>query len=104
MQSIKKITPKELSTGLKGYYAHGDNMTFGYVEILKGSGIAMHRHIHEQITYIIEGELEMTIGGEVFLLSAGMYHIIPSDTPHSAIAKTNCKLIDVFNPVREDYK
>jgi quercetin dioxygenase-like cupin family protein len=33
-----------------------------------------------------------------------MYHVIPSNTPHSAIAKADCKAIDVFSPVREDYK
>jgi len=48
--------------------------------------------------------LDMIIGGEPYSLTAGMYHIIPSNTPHSAIAKMDCKVIDVFSPVREDYK
>lgn len=79
-------------------------MTFGYVELKAGSSIPTHQHIHEQITYIIEGELDMVIEGQPCLLKAGMYHVIPSATPHSAIAKTACKLIDAFNPAREDYK
>jgi hypothetical protein len=33
-----------------------------------------------------------------------MYHIIPSDTPHSAVALTDCKVIDTFSPTRDDYK
>jgi len=64
----------------------------------------LHQHIHEQITYIIEGQLDMVIDGQPCLLTAGMYHVIPSNTPHSAIARTNCKVIDAFSPVREDYK
>jgi quercetin dioxygenase-like cupin family protein len=104
MQQIKNIKPKELVPGITGYYAHGSSMTFGYVELEKGSQVPMHQHIHEQITYIIEGELEMVIGGEQCLLTAGMFHIIPSNTPHSAIAKTDCKIIDAFSPVREEYK
>ena len=63
-----------------------------------------HRHINEQITYIIEGQLDMTIGGKFCPLTAGMYYVIPSNVPHSAFAKTHCKVIDVFHPVREDYK
>ena len=63
-----------------------------------------HQHVHEQITYIIEGQLDMAIGGERCSLKAGMYHVIPSNTNHSAIAKTDCKVIDVFSPVREDYR
>ncbi|MEQ1677019.1 MAG: cupin domain-containing protein [Chitinophagaceae bacterium] len=104
MQSLKDITPKELAPGLTGYYVHGTSMTLGLVEVKAGSNLPQHHHPHEQITYIVEGELDMIIGGEPCLLTAGMYHVIPSNVPHSAVAKTDCKVIDVFNPVREDYK
>jgi quercetin dioxygenase-like cupin family protein len=104
MSLIKNIKPKELVPRITGYYAHGDRMTFGYVELKSGSSVPMHQHVHEQITYIIEGELDMTIGGEQCLLKTGMYHVIPSDTPHSAIAITDCKVIDAFCPAREEYK
>ena len=104
MQLIKNISPKEFSAGITGYYAHGSSMTLGYVEIKAGSNLAEHHHVHEQITFIIEGQLDMMIGGKPYSLTAGMYHVIPPNTPHSAIAKTDCKAIDVFHPVREDYK
>jgi quercetin dioxygenase-like cupin family protein len=104
MPSIKNIHPKELVPGITGYYAHGNSMSFGCVELEAGSIVPMHIHVHEQITYIIEGELDMVIGGEDCALRAGMYYVIPSNTPHSAIAKTACKVIDAFSPVREDYR
>jgi len=104
MDLIKNIKPKELVPGITGYYAHGDKATFGYLELKKGSSVPMHHHIHEQITYIIEGQLDMVIDGVAFSLTDGMYHVISSDLPHSAIAITDCKVIDVFGPVREDYK
>jgi quercetin dioxygenase-like cupin family protein len=104
MQPIKDLPPKLLAPGLTGYYVHGKNMTLGMVEIKKGSILPQHYHVHEQITYIIEGQLDMTIDGKACSLKAGMYHVIPSNAPHSAIAITDCKLIDVFNPVREDYR
>ena len=103
MQHIKNIIPKELMAGITGYYAHGSNMTFGYIEIKKGTKMAEHNHMHEQITYIIEGQLDMVIGGKPCSLTAGMYYIIPSNVPHGAFAVTDCKVIDVFNPTREDY-
>jgi len=104
MEHIKNIIPKKLVVGITGYYAHGSSMTLGYVEIKAGSNLPEHHHVHEQITYIIEGHLDMVIGGKPYSLTAGMYHVIPSGTPHSAIAVADCKAIDVFNPVREDYK
>lgn len=104
MQSIKDIKPKELVAGISGHYAHGAALTLGYVEIKEGAILPEHYHPHEQITFIMEGQLDMTIGGKFIPLTAGMYYVIPSNVPHSAIAKTDCKAIDVFNPVREDYK
>jgi quercetin dioxygenase-like cupin family protein len=104
MDSIKDTKPKELVPGITGYYAHGEKHTLGLVELKKGSSVPLHHHIHEQITFILEGELYMNIGGEQYLLKAGMFHIIPSEIPHSAVAITDCKLIDTFSPVREDYK
>jgi quercetin dioxygenase-like cupin family protein len=104
MELIKNIKARELMPGINGYYAHGESMTFGYVELKAGSSVPLHQHIHEQITYIIEGELDMVIGGQVCLLTGGMVHVIPSQTLHSAIARTDCKVIDVFSPVREEYK
>ena len=104
MQTIKDINPKELAPGITGYYAHGDRMTFGYVELEKGSSVRMHNHNNEQITYIIDGQLDMVIGGVEYSLTAGMYHVIPANVHHSAVAVTDCKLIDAFAPVREDYR
>ena len=104
MDSIKNIKPKDLAPGITGHYAHGDKLTFGFVELKKGSSVPLHHHINEQITYMIEGELDMMIGGVAYTLTNGMYHVIPSDVVHSAVAITDCKLIDVFGPVREEYK
>lgn len=104
MQQLKNIPPKELAPGLTGYYAHGTNMTFGLVEIKAGSNLPMHSHPHEQITYILEGQLDMIINGKECKLTAGMYYVIPSNVLHGAVAVTDCKVIDVFNPVREDYR
>ena len=104
MDFIKNIPPRELMPGITGYYAHGERMTFGYVELKQGASIPLHRHVQEQITFIVEGELDMVIDGKACLLTSGMYHVIGSNIYHSAVAKTDCKVIDAFDPVREDYK
>ncbi len=104
MPHITDIPSKEIAKGLNGYYAHGASSTLGYIEIKAGSVLALHHHIHEQITYIMDGQLDMVIGGIPCSLTNGMYFVIPSNTPHSAIAATDCKVIDVFSPAREDYR
>jgi len=46
----------------------------------------------------------MVIGGKPCTLTPGVYHVIVSNTLHSAVAVVDSKVIDVFSPVREDYK
>lgn len=104
MEQIKSVKPKEVVAGIVGHYVHGAGQTIGYVKISKGAVLPEHSHPHEQITLILEGEFEMTIGGERYLFTPGCVHVIPSNVPHSAFAITDCVAIDVFNPVREDYK
>jgi quercetin dioxygenase-like cupin family protein len=104
MVHLFDIPPRELLPGFFGRFLHGEKHTLAVWEIKEGSILPEHQHVHEQITFILEGEIEMIIGGEKFLLTAGTAHIIPSDTPHSAIALKDCKIIDSFSPAREDYK
>ncbi len=104
MPDIKDLKIKKLFQGIEGRYIHGNSMTLGEVIIPAGAIVHEHSHPHEQITFILEGELDMTIGGENVLLKPGMYYVIPSDTPHSGISYQGCKAIDVFHPVREDYR
>ncbi len=104
MNHLGDINSKQLAQGISGRYIHGELSTVGIVEIAAGSILPLHHHVHEQITYILEGELEMTIGGVTMVLTPGCYHVIPTNTPHSAVALTACKVMDVFSPVRQEYK
>jgi quercetin dioxygenase-like cupin family protein len=104
MNNINDIKVKVLAEGIAGRYVHGESLSFGLVHLEKGSTVKIHHHIHEQITYMVEGEMEMEIGTEKVHLKAGNYFVIPSNVPHGAVALTECKVIDVFSPAREEYK
>ncbi|MBL7808832.1 MAG: cupin domain-containing protein [Saprospiraceae bacterium] len=101
---LNQLPARELVKGFTGRFVHTDQVTIGYVDIVSGSVLPEHHHVHEQITTVLEGALEITVEGVKHLLQAGHVLVIPSNARHSAIALSNCKVIDVFNPVREDYK
>ena len=103
-QQLAELPSRELLPGFKGKFIHLENMTMAYWEIAKGSVLPEHSHVHEQTTNVISGELEMTIGGETKVLTAGQVGIMPGNVPHSGKALTDCVVIDVFSPVREDYR
>ena len=101
---ISEIPQRELAKGIKGRYFHTDSTTIGYVDIEKGAILPEHSHFHEQTTQIMEGQLEMTIGGVTQVLEPGVITLIPSNVVHGARALTDCKVVDIFCPVREDYR
>lgn len=104
MDHINNIPAKEMRPGFLGRFIHGEKGTLSIFEIKQGSRMDTHQHEHEQITYLVEGEMEMNIGGEDYVLTAGCFHVIPSNVPHSAYARTDVKVMDFFSPAREDYK
>jgi quercetin dioxygenase-like cupin family protein len=101
---ISGIKQRELAKGIKGRYFHTNSITIGFVDIEKGAILPAHSHVHEQTTQITEGQLEMTIDGVTQILEPGTITLIPSNVVHGAHALTDCKVVEVFSPVREDYK
>lgn len=101
---IDTIPEKELVPGIYARLVHMKGVSVARVRIEAGAVLPQHAHVHEQVTNMLSGQLEMTVGGETKVCLAGDVVIIPSQVPHSAKALTACELIDVFQPVREDYK
>ncbi len=89
--------------GITASLYHSEQLSFAHISFEKGAEARLHHHIHEQWTHVIEGELLFNLDGKEQLLTSGMAVFIPSDVPHSARGITDCKLIDCFLPVREDF-
>jgi quercetin dioxygenase-like cupin family protein len=101
---LKDIGIRELFPGYKGRFIHSKNMTFVYWEIKAGSIVPEHSHLHEQVVNVIEGDFELTVGSETGRLKPETVVIIPPNAKHTGKALTDCRIIDVFYPVREDYR
>lgn len=102
--NINDLKAREVAPGFFGKFMHSDKMSIAYWEAKQGSEIPFHQHIHEMIVNVIEGRLELTVGDETRILEFGNVAFIPGNVPHCAKALTDCKIIDVFYPVREDYR
>jgi quercetin dioxygenase-like cupin family protein len=95
---------REIFPGFKAHFVHSANMTFAHWLIKAGATLPEHAHVHEQVVNLIEGEFELTIAGETKRLVRGSVAIIPSNALHSGKAITDCRIIDAFYPIREDYR
>jgi quercetin dioxygenase-like cupin family protein len=97
----KRVT---IFPGVQSAMEHSQQITYGHVNLEEGVVVPVHSHPYEQWTFIINGQMEFTLNGEKRLLLPGTGAYIPSSAPHGAVAVTACTVIDVFTPVREDYK
>ncbi len=104
IKKLDEITAKEIIPGFHGKFVHSPHITLAHWNIEAGSSLPEHSHPHEQITTVLEGTLELTAEGKTHILTPGSVAAIPSDVPHSGKAVTNCRVIDVFYPRREDYQ
>lgn len=66
--------------------------------------VPLHHHPHEQAGYVAKGAIEFTIGDRKVVLRAGDGYVIPGNVPHACRALEDSVAIDVFAPVREEYK
>ena len=101
---FKNIETKEIAPGFFSKLIHTATNTINFIEVKAGSSIPRHRHVHEQCSFVIEGKFEMTVNEVPQVLDPGLFVIIPSNAWHGGIAVTDCRLIDIFSPVREDYR
>lgn len=101
---IPQLNEKEVVPGFRGKFVHTENMTIVYWTITAGSALPEHKHPHEQVASLVSGEFEFTLDGVTRKITPDTSVAIPSNVPHSGKALTDCKIIDIFYPVREDYK
>jgi quercetin dioxygenase-like cupin family protein len=63
-----------------------------------------HSHPHEQIGYVVSGEIDFVMDGhEPAHLTAGGSYYVPPNVKHHIVTHAASVLIDVFTPVREDF-
>lgn len=73
------------------------------VEFKKGAVGYLHKHPHKQISYLVKGSFEVTIGDEKKIQKAGDVYFIMPNIEHGVTALEDGAIVDVFNPYREDF-
>ena len=101
---LSSILPKQLIDGYLARFIHTGNMTFSFVDAEAGKILPEHAHHNEQVSIMLEGTFELTLDGKTVRFGPGEVVVIPSNMRHSGLAITDCRILDVFYPVREDYR
>ena len=73
--------------------------------LLKGGNeVPVHTHPHDQVGYVVSGEVVMIVDGEETRCRPGDAYSIPGGVPHGARALEDTIVVDVFHPPREEYR
>ena len=64
---------------------------------------ALHHHPHTQITYVVSGKFEFTIGDKTQLVTAGDTMLKQDAVEHGCLCLEKGVLLDIFTPMREDF-
>lgn len=83
--------------------AYGEDLMQVYLEFEEGAEGKVHSHPHTQLTHILEGEFEFTIGGEVKRVHAGDTLLKLPNVPHGCVCTKKGKMLDTFTPMRKDF-
>jgi quercetin dioxygenase-like cupin family protein len=100
-----QINPVEIFGGVfRRTIVWGERAMVVEVSLPKGSIVTPHAHPHEQCGYLVSGRLEFTVEGESHTVEPGGGWAVPGNAVHSVIALEDSVAIDVFSPVRDEYK
>ena len=95
----------ELAPGVSMQPLFGEGAMLNLLEFEPGATVTSHSHPHEQLGLVIDGVLVLVIAGVEHRLASGDAYQIPGGIEHAAqTEEAGCRVLDVFQPVREDYR
>ena len=98
------ITPENPEPGItRRILARGGSMMGVEASFEKGAVGSLHRHPHEQVSYIVSGSFQYEADGVKYTLKAGDSYYVEPDVLHGATALEDSVILDIFTPQREDF-
>ncbi len=103
--SVDELPGTEMLPGVVRRAVHLEHAMITFFDFAPGSVVPMHDHPHEQISYVVSGAMEFTLGDETQVLRAGDGACCPPGVPHGAVILDKPTVaLDAWYPLREDYK
>jgi quercetin dioxygenase-like cupin family protein len=98
------VEPHPLFPGVGLHAVGGDQVLLCHVTYEPGTTV--HRHSHEateQVMWIVEGSLSMTVDGETRALIAGDLVVVNRGVEHELVSKEGVTFVEALAPVPRDH-
>jgi len=100
----RDVELEDLGGGLsRKVMSYSDNIMTVEVHFESGTVAPMHKHPHEQLTYVKSGKFEFTVGDETKTVTEGDTIYKVPNIMHGCVCVEKGVLIDNFTPVRKDF-
>lgn len=105
---FEEVNYTEVNDRTKRKLIQTDNLMTVIVDFTEGPWIEAdpyHNHPHEQTSYVAEGEIVFYCEGEPgqHLIAGDMFAVPPYKMHSIKLLSRTARLVDSFNPVREDF-
>ena len=98
------IESQDLGGGaVRKVLAHSENLMLVEINFDKGAIGALHKHPHEQCSYVKAGAFEFEIDGVKKIVREGDTTYIHPEALHGVVCLEKGVLVDVFTPERKDF-
>jgi len=95
----------ELAAGVSGQPLFGEGAMLNLIRFEPGATVPLHSHPHEQLGIVLEGMQALVVDGVPHELGPLEGYVLPGGVEHSAYCGPGGALVlDVFCPLREDYR
>jgi quercetin dioxygenase-like cupin family protein len=99
------VEPFSLVAGVEGRPLFGDRAMVNLIEFGPGATVPAHSHPHEQLGIVLRGMQALVVDGVAHELGPMEGYVLPGNVEHSAYCGPDgATVIDIFCPVREDYR
>jgi len=99
------VRPFTLAERVSARPLFGEGAMLNLIEFRPGSTVPLHSHPHEQLGIVLRRMQALIVDGEAPELGPLEGYVTPGGVEHSAYCGSDGALeLDVFNPVRGDYR
>lgn len=103
--SLGAVHPVPSVPELSARLVAGDKLMAMFGRVEPNASLPLHSHPHEQITYVLEGEIHFQVGDKGYDLHPGEGLVIPGGVTHGGVrvSPEGCRFVEIFTPLREEY-
>lgn len=101
--SIFEMPFRPLNEKVSSRIIAGEKLMFAEHRVKKGHVIKDDKHPNEQLTFVLDGHIKITVDGEIYMLKKGNALLIPSKVVHSCEVLEDSIVLEVFSPPRKEW-